>query len=154
MKRIAFTVLLVAAPLLEFGESPAGAQPAGNAQTERIIVQMEDDWAAALVRADAATIDRIVAPEWTLAEETGKLLPKAMTDADLRSGNYKVASFKNNEVKVRVYGTTAIVSGLETQTSTYQGKDSSGQYRFTDVFINRNGVWKVVATHVSKVTKD
>jgi hypothetical protein len=45
------------------------------------------------------------------------------------------------------------VSGLETEKSKYDGKDSSGQYRFTDVFVKQGGAWKAVSTHVSKVKK-
>jgi hypothetical protein len=55
---------------------------------------------------------------------------------------------------VRVYGDTAIASGLGTEKSTYKGKDTSGQYRYTDVFVKRNGTWQAVATHGSKVTKE
>jgi ketosteroid isomerase-like protein len=54
---------------------------------------------------------------------------------------------------VHVDGDTAVVFGLETEKSTYKGADSSGQYRFTDVFVKRNGVWKAIATHVTKVAK-
>jgi ketosteroid isomerase-like protein len=54
---------------------------------------------------------------------------------------------------VRVFGDTVIVHGLETEKSTYKGADSSGQYRFTDVFIKRDGVWVAVAEHGSKVRK-
>jgi ketosteroid isomerase-like protein len=154
MKRIAATLVLAAATAcLVFVQSSAKAQEADNGSVEKIISQMEDDWGAALVNADTATIDRIEAPDWTLTDENGNLLTKAQTDAELKAGDYKATSFKNDEVKVRVYGDTAIVSGLETEKSTYKGKESSGQYRFTDVFIKRDGVWKAVASHESKVAK-
>jgi hypothetical protein len=45
------------------------------------------------------------------------------------------------------------VHGLDTEKSSYKGKDTSGQYRFTDVFVKRNGLWHAVATHASKVAK-
>ena len=54
---------------------------------------------------------------------------------------------------LRVYGDTAVVHGLETEKSSYKGKDTSGQYRFTDVFLKRDGGWHAIATHVTRVVK-
>jgi hypothetical protein len=54
-------------------------------------------------------------------------------------------------MKVRVFGNTAIVTGGDTEKSTYKGKDSSGKYVWTDVFVNRNGKWQAVASESTKV---
>jgi len=154
MKYFIRTLALAAAAAgLVLVQSSAKAQEAGNGDVEKMIAKMEDDWAAALLNADLATIDRIEAPDYTLADQDGNLMTRAQSDAELKAGDYKATAFKNDEVKVRVYGDTAIVSGLETETSTYKGKDSSGQYRFTDVFVKRDGAWQAVATHTSKVAK-
>jgi ketosteroid isomerase-like protein len=154
MKYIIRTLALAAvAACLALFQSSAKAQDAGNADVEKMIARMEDDWAAALLNADLAAVDRIEAPDYTIADQDGNLMTRAQSDAELKAGDYKATAFKNDEVKVRVYGDTAIVSGLETETSTYKGKDSSGQYRFTDVFVKRDGIWQAVATHTSKVAK-
>jgi ketosteroid isomerase-like protein len=145
--------LAAAAAGLALVQSSAKAQEAGNGDVEKMIAKMEDDWSAAMLNADLAAIDRIEAPDYTLADQDGNLMAREQLDASLKSGEYKATAFKNDEVKVRVYGDTAIVSGLETETSTYKGKDSSGQYRFTDVFVKRDGVWQAVASHTSKVAK-
>ena len=107
----------------------------------------------ALVKKDQAVIDRIAAPEWMLSTDQGDLQTKTQADAELKSGAYNCESTTINELKVSVFGETAVVFGLETEKSTYKGTDSSGQYRFTDVFVKRNGIWQAVATHVSKVVK-
>ena len=60
--------------------------------------------------------------------------------------------FHLDDLKVRVYGDTAIVFGLETEKSTIHGKDMSGQHRFTDVFVKRDGRWQAVASHLSRVS--
>jgi ketosteroid isomerase-like protein len=154
MKYIIRTLALAAAAAcFALVQSSAKAQDAGNGDVEKMISKMEDDWAAALLNADLAAIDRIEAPDYTLADQDGNLMTRSQSDAELKAGDYKATAFKNDEVKVRVYGDTAIVSGLETETSTYKGKDSSGQYRFTDVFVKRDGGWQAVATHTSKVAK-
>jgi len=64
-----------------------------------------------------------------------------------------MTSFAWTDMKVHVYGDTAIVTGLNTTKGTFKGKDTSGAYRFTDVFVKRDGRWQVVATRASLVAK-
>ncbi len=54
-------------------------------------------------------------------------------------------------MKVRVFGDTAIVTGSDTEKSTYKGKDSSGKYVWTDIFVKRNGKWQAVASESTKL---
>jgi hypothetical protein len=51
----------------------------------------------------------------------------------------------------RVYGKTAVVTGLVT--STYKNADHQivVRSRFTDVFVKRNGRWQLVAGHSSRL---
>ena len=148
MKRIALILLLaLAATSLAFGQMPA------KATDEQVITKMENDWAAALVKADMAFISNIEAPEYMFSAPDGSLSNKTQSDAMISSGAVKIASFKIDDLQVRIFGDTAVVHGLETEKSSYEGKDTSGQYRFTDVFVKRNGTWKAVTTHASKVEK-
>ena len=88
-----------------------------------------------------------------LTDPDGHLISKAKADADLKSGTLTLESFHLDDLKIRVFGQTAIAYGLETEKSKYAGKDTSGQYRFTDVFIKRAGRWQAVSTHISKVAQ-
>ncbi len=45
-------------------------------------------------------------------------------------------------MKVRVFGNSAVVTGSETEKSSYQGKDTSGKSAWTDVWVMRNGKWQ------------
>ena len=54
------------------------------------------------------------------------------------------------EMKVKVFGNTAVVMGSDTEKSTYKGKDSSGKYVWMDVFVNRGGKWQAVASESTK----
>jgi len=59
----------------------------------------------------------------------------------------------HDNLKVRVYGSTAVISGLSTEKSQLMGSDTSGQYLFTDTWIKRDGRWQCVATHLSEVAE-
>ncbi len=54
-------------------------------------------------------------------------------------------------MKVRIFGNTALVSGTEIEKSQYKGKDSSGKYIWTDVFVLRNGRWQAVSWLTTKL---
>ena len=144
MKRvIPMLVLAVAAATLSFGQSA----------DEKIITQIENDWGVALVKADAAAIEKILAPGMMFTDATGTLNSRESSLAGLKSGEAKYESFKIDELKVMVYGDTAIAYGASTEKGSYKGKDSSGQYRWTDTFAKIGGKWKAVASHSSLLPK-
>jgi ketosteroid isomerase-like protein len=148
-----FLISATAIIALEFLAGPAQAQEKKQARAEEAIIKMEKEWADALVKADQAVIDRLVTPDWTVIGADGKRQSKAQADEELKSGAVKFESFKMDELNVKVYGKTAVAQGVETEKSSYKGKDTSGQYRFTDVFVKRNGRWQAVATQITRVEK-
>lgn len=50
-----------------------------------------------------------------------------------------------------MYGSTAVVTGINVTTGTTEGKPMPAKLAFTDTFIRQNGIWRAVATHVSDV---
>ena len=147
MKKV-LAVLLMAGSTLAFADN---AKAADTAPIEKTILQMERDWTAAGLKKDFATLDRIIADDWVAIDFQGKAITKAQSIADLKSGSSINQSVQLGEMKVRVFGNTAVVTGSDTEKSTYKGKDSSGKYAWTDVFVNRNGRWQAVASQSTKV---
>ncbi len=144
MKRvIPLLVLAVAAATLSFGQSA----------DEKIITQIENDWGVALVKADAAAMEKILAPGMMFTDATGTLNSGESWLASLKSGEAKYESYKIDELKVVVYGDTAIAYGASTEKGSDKGKDTSGQYRWTDTFAKIGGKWKAVASHASLLPK-
>jgi len=131
-------------------QAPAARSAQANPE-ETAIRQMERDWVNALLKADTAALDRIEAADFVFADPDGKMHTKAEHLADFKSGALKFESITLDDLKVRILGDTAIAHGLSTEKSSYKGKDTSGQYRWTDVFVKRGGCWQAVAGHASKV---
>ena len=150
MKRILAIGLVV---LTAFAVCTYAADKKKMSADEEALTKIETEWGMALVKVDFATIDRIVSPDWILTTPDGSQQTKAEADADLKSGKLKFESFKVDDLKVRVYGNAAVVFGLATEKVSIGGKDMSGQNRFTDTFIKRDGKWQGVATHVTAVAK-
>jgi hypothetical protein len=70
---------------------------------------------------------------------------------DLHSDATATETTEIEEMKVRIFGNTALVSGTEIEKSQYKGKDSSGKYIWTDLFVLRNGRWQAVSSQSTKL---
>src|SRR5689334_12320683 len=114
-------------------------------------MQIERDWTDAGLKKDVAAMDKIVADDWIGLDFQGKTVTKAQMLAELKSGTSSSSSIDLGEMKVRVFGDTAVVTGSDTEKSTYKGKDSSGKYVWTDIFVKRNGRWQPVASQSTKL---
>jgi ketosteroid isomerase-like protein len=148
MKRTAIAVSVV---VLIFGVAILAQAQAESVEQE--LTKIEKGWADAMVKLDFAFLDRILAEDYLYTDYDGNVLTKAQNLAPLKSGEYVVTSAVNDEIKVRVYGDAAVVTGRWTGKETIKGKDISGQYRWTDTFIKRDGRWQCVATHDSKIAQ-
>ena len=142
-------VLAVLGGLLTIS-TPLAAQ-SGNA--EQALLQLERDWEQANAKNDSAALERILAPEFVATDSDGRLTTRAEGFARRKSGAVKYAAFTQDDYKVQVIGDTAIVTGRITMKAMRDGKDISGQERFTDTFVRRAGQWQAVATHSSRVAK-
>ena len=118
---------------------------------EDTLIKLEHDWGNALLKADVAAWNRCLGNDWVLTYSDGTLVTKPMALADLKEGALRIESFRLDDVKVRVYGNAAVVTGQITEKSKFRDKDTSGVRRFTDVFVKRDGRWQAVASHESDV---
>src|SRR6185369_17249592 len=146
------TGLLVAGATFAFGQ----AKKADTASVEKALIAMEQEWSQvglnkANMDKDVQTLDRILADDWTGIDFQGTVNNKTAAMNNLKSGAATSQSVELGPMKVRVFGDTAVVTGSDTEKSMYKGKDSSGKYVWTDVFVKRNGKWQAVSSEATKV---
>jgi ketosteroid isomerase-like protein len=126
---------------------------AQTANVEQTLLRLERDWEQANAKNDTAALDRILAPEFVSTDSDGRLTTRAEGLARRKSGEVKFTAFTQDDYEVHVIGDTAIVTGRSTIKGTRDDKDWSGQERWTDVFVRRNGRWQAVATHSSRIAR-
>lgn len=112
--------------------------------------QLEDDWSKAELTKNANELQRIEATDYEFVMPDGKVRTQPEDIASLQTSSY--TDFSNGEMSVRVFGDTAVVTGVAQIKGTEAGKDVSGNYRYTDVFVKRNGRWEAVHTQATKLT--
>ena len=124
--------------------------PTATSSTEEVeatVAQLERDWVAAILKKDAAALERLLADEFAGVSPTAHYYDKGMAIDDLATGTYQVESMALDEVSVNAYGDFAVAFASQQEKSRYAGADISGHYHYTNVWVNRNGGWQVVASH-------
>jgi ketosteroid isomerase-like protein len=122
-------------------------------KAEQELLAVEDAWTAALIKSDIPALEKLYATEYLFTDPSGAALTREQDMASTKSGEFVVKAVKLEDVKVHVYGTFATVTGINNLTASDKGTDVSGAYRFTDVFVKRDGRWQCVATQATRVTK-
>jgi ketosteroid isomerase-like protein len=155
MNRIAFKISLVLCALAVglLSVNPASAQSAMTMSggTEQAIAAMEQKWLEAQNANKPDAIAPMLADKFVNTDNTGKVTGKAEALADAK--NVKWTSGAISDVKVSVFGDTAIATGV------FKGKgtDSSGKPlddndRWTDTWVKMaGGKWQCVASHQSPI---
>lgn len=105
-----------------------------------------------LILRDVESLDERVAEEFTLT--TGRPGAEVRSRAEwlrVARDEYVLESFAIDEVVVRIYGEVAVVRMRYQQAGRMGKADRTGAYRLTDVFVCRDGDWRLVARHTTQV---
>ncbi len=99
----------------------------------------------AQVKADVATLEKLLAPELTYVHSSGVLDSKDAYIGAIKSGKTKYKSIVPEEVSERTFGAVSIVNGKATVVLVSDGKDREIILRYTDVWVKRDGRWQMVS---------
>jgi ketosteroid isomerase-like protein len=122
-----------------------------NENVESTIIQLESDWGNAMTNHDMVALDRILGDDHSVISKDGSVHTKAEELANYGSAESSNELSDFEPMKVRVFGDTAVVTGGQREKSRNFGKDTSGFYRWTDVFVKRDGRWQAVGSELTRV---
>ncbi len=134
------SVLIVMMPLLAWAQAAAG-------KAEQQVLQAEKDRFAAMVKADRAALEKLLADDLTYTHSSALFESKEQFIKSVTSGNIDYVSIVPSESdwKVRINGNTAIVNGVAAVNVIDTGKDLKIKLRYTTVHTNRGGQWQMQA---------
>lgn len=125
-------------------------QRASAEEVKAGLVALERRWMEALKHRDAGALSQLISDDFTLVS------PRLVVAAGDRDKYFKHAardlnlvSYDFEDLTVRLYGRTAVVSGRLTQSANAAGDDWGGSYLITDVWVSRDGFWQVVSRHAT-----
>jgi ketosteroid isomerase-like protein len=128
------------------GQQPKADSDAAISQT---LQAMERAWLNAEKNHDVGAFEKIVADDWIAITPDGKSQTKAERAAEIKAAHTTSATM--GDMKVRVFGDTAVVTGTDNEITIESGKKSSDHYVWTDVFVKRNGKWLAVASQTAQI---
>jgi len=132
--------ILVALVVL-FGLVIAGA---ARADVAREIEKLEGELITAIEAKDFTTYQRLVAEDYVAVGAAGEQTRAQAIEA-YRSGALSLPGLRIGEVKVHVYGDTAMLSARTFGDRVEKGKTVPNRVRYMRVWMKRQGKWQAVA---------
>jgi ketosteroid isomerase-like protein len=122
-------------------------------EAEQELLTLEKTFAEAIVRNDLESIGRLVTDDWIIIDPNGEMVDRARFFEVIKSGALTHDMMESEDFRVRVYGDSAVVTGLTRTKGKFMGQEFSTQERATDVFVKREGRWQCVLTHLTRFPK-
>jgi ketosteroid isomerase-like protein len=103
----------------------------------------------AFEKGDATWLEQALDERFTLTDARGAMTTKADELAAVRAREPRYEIFRNSDMKVRLHGDAAVVTGVTTVKGSSAGKPFHTRLQFTDTLVRRAGRWSIAASHVS-----
>jgi ketosteroid isomerase-like protein len=131
---------------------PARAMPRHESHAiHKEIEALEMQWRDAVVGNNVNQMDHLLADDYIGISANGTVETKTQELAQRRAGTVRIQSLDLTDLKVRVFGDTAVVTSRAQLTGVNGQSDISGNYRYTRVYNRRLGHWKIVSFEASRI---
>ena len=123
-----------------------------DAGSEAEVVKVAKKFEQAIIKNDPDEIGSFLADDWIVIGPDGAIIDKARFLSVIKSGELSHEAMDSEDTRVRVYGTTAILTALTSSKARYMNTELSTRERATDVYVKRDGKWRCVITQLTTVT--
>jgi hypothetical protein len=117
------------------------------------LVALERMWNQAQVVRDSSAIASMIGDKFVNTEWDGEVSDRGKFLADFADPKFQPSIMSIQDVKVEMYSTTAVVTGVYHTKGTYGAKPYEHFGRFTDTWIFQDSKWQCVASHTSLMKK-
>jgi len=150
---MAGSILLIAGiGSLDLSASQPGVPRGQRHEYRREIDQAEDAWRTAMLKGNSAVLEGLLADDYTGITAKGAIQTKDQAINNLKSGAFQLSALTISDRKVRVYGSTAVVTSVAELTGAKKDQEVTGRYRYTRVYVrNQAGLWKIVSFEASRI---
>ena len=120
---------------------------------EQDLLKLEEEFTRAIMQNDPEAIGRFVADDWVIIGPDGRIIDKERFLGVIKSGALTHEMMESDDIRVRVYGDSAVVTALTRTKGQFMGQDFSTQERATDVFVLLDGRWQCVLSQLTRLAK-
>jgi ketosteroid isomerase-like protein len=122
-----------------------------NHALHKEIETLEMQWRQAEISNDVGQMDHLLADDYIGISANGTVETKAQELAQRKAGTVKINQLELTDLKVRVYGDTAVVTSRAELQGTNGQSNIGGNYRYTRVYNRRLGQWRIVSFEASRM---
>jgi ketosteroid isomerase-like protein len=115
------------------------------------LTRISDAWDKAIIRKDQKAIADNMAEDFRQIDPRANLETKQSFVAGIMDPRLTIDPYTVEEFEVRLYGDTALLSGRTHMTGKYDGEVFESNYRYIDVYVRRNGTWKIVSVQITRI---
>jgi ketosteroid isomerase-like protein len=117
------------------------------------ILRVERDFAQAVIKNDAEAVGQFLSDDWIIIDPDGGVIDKARFLGVIKSGALTHEQMDSDDVRIRIYGDTAIATALTRTKGKFMGQNFTTQERATDVLVKRDGRWRIVFSQLTRFSK-
>lgn len=144
--------LMTVAPLFSQQTKATSVPRAHRHEYRHEIEQLEEAWRTAMLKGSSSGLESLLADDYAGITANGAIQTKDQVLASLRSGALQFSTLNISDRKIRLYGTTAVVTSVAELAGTRKDEQLSGRYRYTRVYVrNPAGQWKIVSFEASHI---
>jgi ketosteroid isomerase-like protein len=129
------------------------ATQAGDKEDVAKLTELSNAWDRAIVAKQEAAVAGNMAEDFRIIDGYGNVDGKQKFVEDILDPRLTIDPYTVEDFEVRLYGDTALLSGRTFMTGKYEGKPFESNYRYIDVYVRRNGEWKIVSVQITKYPK-
>jgi ketosteroid isomerase-like protein len=147
ISRVGLTIFFLLTSALAQSPNSSATQELRRAERARI---------EALTNSDVPRLQKLLADDLTYTHSTGTAESKAEFLHRIQSGELKYEAMQHqNDVSVRLYGDTGILTGTSRVKVRAQGHALSLHIRFTEIWVRRDHVtWQLVAWQATRIAEE
>jgi hypothetical protein len=121
---------------------------AGN---EQMIIDLDKQRMTAMAQKDVAALKNMICKGLVYTHSSGRQDTKQSLLEGMESGSTVYTSMVPSDVKAQDLGNAVVLTGVAAISVDSKGKSNSFRVRFTDVYENQNGTWRMITWQSTKL---
>jgi ketosteroid isomerase-like protein len=149
-------ILILAFFALSFSTNgQTGAKVSGSTgKIEKTILELEQKYEEAVLKGQVSSLETLLADDFTAISSRAEIRNKTQEIDDIKpqaDSDYSMEAFKLDEIKVRIVGNAAVVTGRSTLQVSFRGRSSKSVFRYTRVYAKRKNQWRMISQQLTRV---
>jgi hypothetical protein len=116
-----------------------------------MIIELDKKRMTAMAQKDTAALQKMICKSLVYTHSSGRQDTKESLIKGMESGTTVYTSMVPSDVKAQDLGNAVVLTGVAAIRVNSSGKTNSFRVRFTDVYENQNGTWRMVTWQSTKL---